>query len=201
MASLFFHYATMNAGKSTQLLQVNFNYQERGMKCLLLTAAIDDRYGTRKIASRIGIEAEAEVFAKNDNLLERFLIRAKVDGVAAVLVDEAQFLTSKQVAQLASAVDRLGLPVMAYGLRSDFRGRLFEGSSALFELADKLVELKTICHCGKRATMVMRKDESGHPTFDGDQVQIGGNDTYTALCRRHWMEAHDAATMSRSSQN
>ncbi len=191
MASLYFHYATMNAGKSTELLQVNFNYHERDMECLLLTAAVDERYGKKKITSRIGISAEAEVFTPQDDLLEKFLVQAAKDKIACVLVDEAQFLTREQVWQLATAVDKLDLPVMAFGLRTDFRGELFPGSAALFAVADELREKRTVCHCGKRATMVVRKDASGKPTLSGDQVQIGGNDTYVALCREHWVEAHE----------
>lgn len=191
MASLFFHYATMNSGKSTQLLQVNHNYQERGMKCLLLTASVDDRYGVGKITSRIGLSADAHVFTREDNLLDKFLSKAKREGIACVLVDEGQFLTGEQVWQLAIAVDKLDLPVMVYGLRSDFQGNLFEGSSALMARADELIPLKTICDCGKKATMVVRKDAHGKPTLNGDQVQIGGNDTYVSVCRKHWVEAHE----------
>ena len=190
MAKLYFTYSTMNAGKSQALLQVRFNYLERGMSCLLLTAALDDRYGTAKITSRLGISAEAQVFAPEDDLMQKYLLPAKEAGIACVLLDEAQFLTWEQVQQLARAVDILDLPVMAYGLRTDFRGQLFEGSSALLAIADNLSELKTICHCGRKATMVLRKDAQGRPTLEGDQVQIGGNDTYVALCRKHWTKTH-----------
>jgi thymidine kinase len=193
MAKLHFIYSTMNAGKSTQLLATRFNYHERGMTCLLLTAAFDDRYGTAKITSRMGISAEAQVFNKDDDLLSKYLLSAKEAGIACILIDEAQFLTRQQVSQLAQAVDMLGIPVMAYGLRTDFRGYLFEGSEALMALADDLRELKTICHCGRKATMVLRKDENGRPTLEGDQVQIGGNDTYVTLCRQHWTKAHAEA--------
>lgn len=190
MAKLHFIFATMGAGKSMQLLQTRFNYVERGMSCLLLTAAVDDRYGKAKITSRLGISAEAQIFHPGDNLMEKFLMGAGQAGISCVLLDEAQFLTWDQVRQLAEAVDILGIPVMAYGLRTDFRGELFEGSQALLALADELRELRTICHCGSKATMVLRKDAQGRPTLLGDQVQIGGNDTYVPLCRRHWSLAH-----------
>jgi thymidine kinase len=190
MAKLHFNFATMGAGKSMQLLQTRFNYYERGMTCMLLTAAIDDRYGTAKITSRMGISAEAQIFAPNDDLMTKFLLPAKEAEIACILVDEAQFLTWEQVHQLARAVDMLGIPVMAYGLRTDFRGKLFEGSEALLALADELREIRTICHCGSKATMVLRKDGEGCPTLEGEQVQIGGNDTYVPLCRKHWMKAH-----------
>lgn len=193
MAKLHFIFATMGAGKSMQLLQTRFNYIERGMSCMLLTAALDNRYGTAKITSRMGISAEAQVFSAGDNLTDKFLLPAKEAGMSCILLDEAQFLTWDQVRQLANAVDVLGIPVMAYGLRTDFRGKLFEGSEALLALADELRELRTICHCGSKATMVLRKDEEGKPTLHGDQVQIGGNDTYIPLCRRHWSKAHAEA--------
>ena len=193
MAKLHFNFATMGAGKSMQLLQTRFNYLERGMNCLLLTAAIDDRFGTAKITSRMGISAEAHVFSPDDDLMTRYLLAAKEAEIACILVDEAQFLTRDQVQQLARAVDMLGIPVMAYGLRTDFRGRLFEGSEALLAIADELREIRTICHCGSKATMVLRKDGDGRPTLEGDQVQIGGNDSYVPLCRKHWMKAHAEA--------
>lgn len=193
MAKLHFVYATMGAGKSMTLLQTRFNYHERGMTCLLLTAAIDNRYGTAKVASRMGLSADAQIFGPGDDLMSKFLLAAKEAGIACVLIDEAQFLTRAQVEQLSRAVDMLGIPVMAYGLRTDFRGHLFEGSQALLALADDLRELKTICHCGAKATMVLRKDGKGRPTLEGAQVQIGGNDTYVPLCRKHWMKAHAEA--------
>lgn len=190
MAKLHFVYSTMNAGKSAQLLQTEFNYRERGMKCLLLTASIDDRFGKCKITSRIGISADAEIFSTDDDLLEKFLRPAAAEGIACVLIDEAQFLTRKQVEQVCEAVDTLRLPVMAYGLRTNFQGNLFEGSQALMALSDELREIRTICHCNKKATMVLRKDADGKPTLEGDEVQVGGNETYVALCRRHWAQAH-----------
>jgi thymidine kinase len=189
MAKLHFHFSTMNAGKSTLLLQASYNYIERGMATCLLTARLDDRAGEGRIASRIGIAAEADTFDAATDLFA--LIAARVAGgpLACALVDEAQFLTEAQVWQLARAVDDLDLPVMCYGLRTDFRGRLFPGSAALLALADEMREVRTICHCGRKATMVVRKDASGRALVDGAQVQIGGNETYESLCRRHWREA------------
>ncbi|MEM7319005.1 MAG: thymidine kinase [Pseudomonadota bacterium] len=189
MAKLYFNYSTMNAGKSTVLLQASHNYRERGMETYLLTAAIDGRAGTGQIASRIGIFAEADIFQPDDDVFE--MIRARLaDGpVACVFVDEAQFLSPDQVWQLARAVDDLGLPVLTYGLRVDFRGHLFPGSATLLALADEMREVRTICACGRKATMVIRRDDSGRAILEGAQVQIGGNETYVALCRRHWREA------------
>lgn len=196
MAKLHFVYSTMNAGKSALLLQTDYNYAERGMRCLLLTADLDNRYGTARITSRLGMSAEAQTFCPSDDLLEKYLEKAAADGIACVLIDEAQFLTRDQVEQLAHAVDFLNLPVMAFGLRTDFRGHLFAGSEALLALSDSLREMKTICHCGRKATMVLRKDAQGIPTLEGGQVQIGGNETYVALCRKHWTEAHAAVDTS-----
>jgi thymidine kinase len=190
MAKLHFIYSTMNAGKSLDLLKVEHNYRERDMTCLLLTAAIDDRFGVAKITSRLGLSSDAQVFSSEDNLLEKFLIKAAADKVACVLIDEAQFLTRAQVLQICEAVDNLGLPTMAWGLRTDFRGELFEGSQALMALADELRPMHTVCHCGKRATMVLRKGPDGEPTLEGGQVQVGGNETYVALCRTHWTQSH-----------
>ncbi|MDB6177065.1 thymidine kinase [Paracoccus sp. Z330] len=187
MAKLYFHYSTMNAGKSTLLLQAAYNYRERGMGTLLLTAAIDKRAGAGRIASRIGIAEDALTFDKDSDLFD--CLRTHRDGCACVFVDEAQFLTTAQVWQLARAVDDLGLPVMCYGLRVDFRGELFPGSAALLAIADEMREVRTICHCGKKATMVIRLDQHGKAHTDGAQVQVGGNETYVSLCRRHWREA------------
>lgn len=186
MAKLFFHYSTMNAGKSTLLLQAAHNYRERGMEVLLLTAGVDKRAGEGRIGSRIGISSPAETFDPGDDLTAR--IRARLP-LACVFVDEAQFLTPDQVWQLARAVDDCDLPVMCYGLRVDFRGRLFPGSAELLAIADELREVRTVCHCGRKATMVVRLGPDGHPLRDGAQVQIGGNETYVSLCRRHWREA------------
>jgi thymidine kinase len=189
MAKLHFHYSTMNAGKSTLLLQASYNYIERGMATFLLTARLDDRAGEGRIASRIGITAEAETFDAGTDLFALVAHRLARGPLACTLVDEAQFLTESQVWQLARVVDDLGVPVMCYGLRTDFRGRLFPGSAALLALADEMREVRTICHCGRKATMVVRRDASGRVQVDGAQVQIGGNETYESLCRQHWREA------------
>jgi len=189
MAKLYFHYSTMNAGKSTILLQASYNYRERGMETLLLTAGVDTRAGPGTIGSRIGISAEAEVFGAQDDLFALIRGRLATGRVDCVFVDEAQFLAEAQVWQLAHAVDDLGVPVMCYGLRVDFMGRLFPGSAALLALADEIREIRTICHCGRKATMVVRTDANGTVLTEGAQVQIGGNETYVSLCRRHWREA------------
>jgi thymidine kinase len=189
MAKLYFHFSTMNAGKSTVLLQAAHNYRERGMQPYLLNAAFDDRAGTGRIGSRIGIEASADTFTPNDDLFKKLQKRLESGPVACVFVDEAQFLSEQQVWQLARAVDDLGVPVMCYGLRVDFQGKLFPGSATLLALADEMREVRTICHCGKKATMVIRQDADGNAVMDGDQVQIGGNETYLSLCRKHWREA------------
>ena len=188
MAKLYFVYSTMNAGKSTLLLQASHNYRERGMRTYLLTARLDARAGAGRIASRIGLSCPADTFDAATDLYERLRGR----DVACVFVDEAQFLTPEQVRQLARATDDLGVPVMCYGLRVDFRGELFPGSAALLALADTLREARTICHCGRKATMVVRLDPKGRPVIAGEQVQIGGNETYLSLCRRHWRETTGA---------
>lgn len=189
MAKLYFHYSTMNAGKSTALLQAAHNYTERGMVPYLLTAALDQRAGAGQIASRIGIKAAADVFLPTTDLFAILEARLAQGPVACVFIDEAQFLTPDQVWALARAVDDLGVPVMCYGLRVDFRGKLFPGSASLLALADEMREVRTICHCGKKATMVVRLGPDGKALRDGAQVQIGGNESYVALCRRHWREA------------
>lgn len=189
MAKLYFNYSTMNAGKSTVLLQAAHNYRERGMEPYLLTAQLDHRAGTGRIASRIGIEAAADTFAPAEDLFKKLAARQTKGPVACVFIDEAQFLTESQVWDLARAVDDLSLPVMCYGLRVDFQGKLFPGSSTLLALADEMREVRTICHCGKKATMVIRQGSDGQAIKDGAQVQIGGNETYVSLCRRHWREA------------
>ena len=188
MAKLYFHYSTMNAGKSTLLLQASYNYRERGMATYLLTARLDDRAGEGRIASRIGIADEAAMFDAASDLFEMIRTRLSQGPIACIFLDEAQFLTRPQVWQLARVVDDLNLPVMCYGLRVDFRGELFPGSSALLALADEMREVRTICHCGKKATMVVRRAPDGSALRDGAQVQIGGNETYVSLCRRHWRE-------------
>jgi thymidine kinase len=189
LAKLYFNYSTMNAGKSTLLLQASYNYRERGMQTYLMTAAIDGRAGAGKIASRIGISASADTYDTASDLYAMLERQKRMGPVACVFVDEAQFLTRDQVWQLARAVDDLGLPVMCYGLRVDFRGELFPGSAALLALADEMREARTICFCGKKATMVVRQDENGRALMEGEQVKIGGNETYVSLCRRHWREA------------
>lgn len=189
MAKLYFHYSTMNAGKSTNLLQASYNYIERGMQTMLITARLDARAGEGRIASRIGIGAAAETFTPDTDMFAMIATRLGAAPCACIFIDEAQFLSEAQVWQLARAVDDLGVPVMCYGLRVDFRGQLFPGSAALLALADEMREVRTICHCGKKATMVVRLGPDGRPAHDGAQVQIGGNETYVSLCRRHWREA------------
>ena len=188
MAKLYFHFSTMNAGKSTVLLQASHNYFERGMQTYLLTARIDDRAGQGRIESRIGIGADADTYDPETDLFALIVARLAKGPCACIFIDEAQFLTPEQVWQLARAVDDLGVPIMCYGLRVDFRGELFPGSATLLALADEMREVRTICHCGKKATMVIRKDAAGRVVTDGAQVQIGGNETYLSLCRRHWRE-------------
>lgn len=189
MAKLYFYYASMNAGKSTTLLQADFNYRERGMRTILFTAAIDDRAGEAMIASRIGLSASAITFDADMDLRLRMVKEIDAGPVHCVLVDEAQFLTSTQVDQLATVADGLGVPVLAYGLRTDFRGALFEGSARLLALADALIEIKSVCQCGRKATMNLRVDAAGRAVVDGAQTEIGGNDRYIAMCRRHFTEA------------
>ncbi|WP_430449354.1 thymidine kinase [Rhodophyticola sp.] len=188
MAKLYFHYSTMNAGKSTLLLQASYNYNERGMQTYLLTANFDDRSGAGRIGSRIGIAAEADTYTQTDDLHAKIATRLEQGPCACVLIDEAQWMTRDQVWQLARAVDDLGVPVMCYGLRVDFQGQLFPGSAALLALADEMREVRTICHCGRKATMVIRVDESGKAVTHGAQIEVGGNDRYVSLCRRHWRE-------------
>lgn len=189
MAKLYFNYSTMNAGKSTVLLQASHNYREGGMQTYLITAQFDNRAGAGRIASRIGIGSDADTFNAGDDLYAKIAARQGQGPIACVFIDEAQFLTKEQVWQLARAVDDLNVPVMCYGLRVDFRGALFPGSAALLAWADEMREVRTICHCGKKATMVIRRGPDGKAFRDGEQVQIGGNETYVSLCRRHWREA------------
>lgn len=193
MAKLYFYYASMNAGKSTNLLQAEFNYRERGMATMLWTASIDDRGGRRAIESRIGLHAEALRFDPATDLLAQIGAAHAGQLLSCVLVDEAQFLSKAQVWQLAKVADGLGIPVLCYGLRTDFQGELFEGSAALLGIADSLVELKAVCHCGRKATMNLRVDEHGAAVLAGVQTEIGGNDRYVALCRRHFSEAMESA--------
>jgi thymidine kinase len=188
VAKVYFYYASMNAGKSTTLLQADFNYRERGMHTMLFTAAIDDRYRPGVITSRIGIEAPANSFDATTDLRATIEAQHAETPLACVLVDEAQFLTKAQVFALAAVADEIGIPVLAYGLRTDFRAELFEGSQCLLALADVLVELKAVCACGRKATMNLRIDAAGEAVRQGAQTEIGGNDRYVALCRRHFME-------------
>jgi thymidine kinase len=188
MAKLYFSYAAMNAGKSTMLLQASYNYQERGMRTLLLTSALYMEDGVGRITSRLGVSAEAATFTADDDLFDRvreLTLEGKLD---CVLIDEAQFLTPEQVWQCARIADRLGIPVMCFGLRTDFQGKLFPGSSELLAIADTLRELRTICHCGAKATMVVRQDEHGRVLTEGSQVAVEKT-IYVSLCRRHWEEA------------
>lgn len=189
MAKLYFNYSTMNAGKSTILLQAAHNYRERGMETYLLTARLDDRVGKGQIGSRIGINADADMFESDSDLYAMTEARIAQGPFVCILIDEAQFLSEAQVWQLARVVDELKLPVMTYGLRVDFLGKLFPGSAALLALADEMREIRTICHCGKKATMVVRQDQDGNTLTAGEQVQIGGNEAYVSLCRRHWRAA------------
>ena len=189
MAKLYFYYAAMNAGKSTVLLQASYNYRERGMRTLLFAPAVDTRAGAGCIRSRIGLESPAEVLQTTDDLKQRVAAEHRRSPLACVLVDEAQFLTPAQVDQATDIVDELDLPVLCYGLRTDFQGNLFPGSARLLALADDLVELKTICHCGRKAIMNLRMDPAGRALHEGAQVEIGGNESYMPLCRRHYKEA------------
>ena len=189
MAQMYFYYSAMNAGKSTTLLQSSFNYRERGMTPIIFTAAIDDRFGKGKVSSRIGLQEDAELFNSTDDLYQTLIQFSAVGKIDCVLIDESQFLTKEQVYQLTEVVDKLDIPVLCYGLRTDFLGELFEGSRYLLSWADKLVELKTICHCGRKANMVIRQDAVGNAIAGGNQVEIGGNDLYVSVCRAHYKEA------------
>jgi thymidine kinase len=188
MAKLYFYYSSMNAGKSTVLLQSSYNYRERGMHTLMFAPAVDDRAGVGRIQSRIGLSGEGRAFAPADNLLERVRTEHTAQPLACVLVDEAQFLSRAQARQLSDVVDTLDIPVLCYGLRTDFQGNLFEGSAALLAWADTLTEIKTICHCGRKATMVLRVDGAGRVVREGAQIEIGGNEAYVSVCRRHFKE-------------
>lgn len=188
MAKLYFYYSAMNAGKSTVLLQSSYNYRERGMDTLLYVPSIDDRYGVGKITSRIGLSSEAHVIDPEFDIYADVKRAANINKkLACVLVDEAQFLNKNQVMQLMRIVDELNIPVLCYGLRSDFMAEPFEGSKYLLALADNLLEVKTVCHCGRKATMNMRVDEQGRKVTHGAQIAIGGNDMYVATCRKHFM--------------
>lgn len=197
MAKLYFYYASMNAGKSATLLQANFNYHERGMRTMLWTAALDDRGAgradgaddTHAIESRIGLHASAHRFDGTTDLFERVSAAHRIEPLSCILIDEAQFLTREQVWQCAHIADRAKIPVLCYGLRTDFQGALFPGSAILLGIADTLVELKAVCHCGRKASMNLRVDASGNAVHEGAQTEIGGNDRYVALCRRHFSDA------------
>ncbi len=186
MAKLYFYYSAMNAGKSTTLLQSDYNYRERGMNTLLFTPLIDNRYSPGEIHSRIGLSADAITFDQQYNLLQHVINCQQQQKIHCILVDEAQFLTKTQVTQLCEVVDQLRIPVLTYGLRSDFLGEPFEGSKYLLAWAEEIIEIKTVCHCGRKATMNMRIDEQGRAVTVGKQIQIGGNESYIATCRRHF---------------
>ncbi|MCH9694790.1 MAG: thymidine kinase [Gammaproteobacteria bacterium] len=190
MAKLYFYYSSMNAGKSTALLQSSYNYKERGMDTLVMAPHLDDRYGAGKVTSRIGIETDARVFKPDDNLFDVVQTLIAEKPLHCVLIDEAQFLTRDQVFQLSEVTDELNVPVLAYGLRTDFQGEPFEGSKYLLAWSDNLKELKAICHCGSKATMVLRMDEDGNAVTQGAQVEIGGNDRYISMCRKHFKSAY-----------
>ncbi|SDO10877.1 thymidine kinase [Phyllobacterium sp. OV277] len=187
MAKLYFSYSTMNAGKSTLLLQASYNYQERGMRTMMFTAAHYAENGVGVISSRLGVTAAAELYRDEDNLFARIAAAHGENPLSCVFVDEAQFLTREQVWQLARVADRLHLPVMCFGLRTDFQGKLFPGSAELLAIADTLREIRTICHCGSKATMVVRHDAAGKAIVEGDQVSIEKS-VYVSLCRKHWEE-------------
>jgi len=189
MAKLYFYYSSMNAGKSTSLLQSSYNYKERGMNTLVLAPQLDNRFGVGKVASRIGIETDATTFTNDTDLFELVESTADSEPLHCVLIDEAQFLTRDQVFQLTEVTDELHIPVLAYGLRTDFQGEPFDGSKYLLAWADTLKELKAICHCGTKATMVLRLDAEGNAVTEGSQVEIGGNDRYISMCRKHFKEA------------
>jgi thymidine kinase len=188
MAKLYFYYSSMNAGKSTSLLQSSYNYKERGMNTLVMAPVLDDRFGVGKVTSRIGIESEATTFRTDTNLFDVITANSANEPLHCVLIDEAQFLTRDQVYQLTEVADQLHIPVLAYGLRTDFQGEPFDGSKYLLAWADTLKELKAICHCGSKATMVVRLDAEGNPVTEGSQVEIGGNDRYLSMCRKHFKE-------------
>ena len=190
MAKLYFYYSSMNAGKTTSLLQSSYNYKERGMNTLVMAPEIDDRYGKGKVTSRIGLETEATSFRASDNLHDIIKVHLENTPLHCVLIDEAQVLTKDQVFQLGEVTDHLNVPVLAYGIRTDFQGEPFEGSKYLLAWSDNLKELKAICHCGKKATMVVRMDEHGNAVKEGSQVEIGGNDRYVSMCRKHFKESY-----------
>lgn len=190
MAKLYFYYSSMNAGKSTSLLQSSYNYRERGMSTLILAPEVDNRFGVGKVTSRIGLDAEALHFGRDDDLFALVSSVCAEGPLHCVLIDEAQFLTRDQVFQVGQVCDGLDIPVLAYGLRTDFQGEPFEGSKYLLAWADNLKELKAICHCGAKATMVVRLDADGHAVTEGSQIEIGGNDRYVSMCRKHFRQSY-----------
>lgn len=189
MAQLYFYYSAMNAGKTTALLQSSYNYQERGMRTMIWTAEIDNRFGRGKVSSRIGLSAGAHLYNAATNFITEITRYGEDKPIHCVLIDESQFLTKEQVRAIAIIVDKYDVPVLCYGLRTDFRGELFSGSHYLLAWADKLIELKTICHCGRKASMVLRMNDQGEPFNEGEQVFIGGNERYVSVCRKHYYEA------------
>lgn len=186
MAKLYFNYSSMNAGKSTALLQADHNYRERGMSTILFTSSKDERYGKNEIVSRIGIKAPATYFFENTNIFEEVLEESKKNHTNCVLIDEAQFLSRDQVFQLGRIVDELNIPVLTFGIRTDFKGELFEGSQYLLAWSDNIKEIKTVCHCGGKATMVVRINSNGAIVSEGSQIEVGGNESYIPLCRKHF---------------
>ncbi len=195
MAKLYFYYSSMNAGKSTALLQSSYNYRERGMHTLVLAPDFDDRYGAGKVTSRIGLETLATTFRSDDDLMKLVAAKHADEALHCVLIDEAQFLSKEQVFQLGEVTDELNIPVLAYGLRTDFQGEPFPGSKYLLAWADNLKELKAICFCGGKATMVIRLDQDGNAITQGSQVELGGNDRYVSMCRKHFKENYYRQTL------
>jgi len=193
MAKLYFYYSSMNAGKSTALLQASYNYRERGMNTIVLAPSLDDRYGQGMVTSRIGLQSEAVSIRPDEDLFARVSSLMSEKPLHCVLIDEAQFLSKQQVLQIGRISDHLDIPVLAYGLRTDFQGEPFEGSKYLLAIADNLKEIKAICHCGSKATMVIRQDLDGNIITSGESVEIGGNDRYVSMCRKHFYEAFDAS--------
>lgn len=195
MAQLYFYYSAMNAGKSTSLLQSSYNYNERGMRTLIFTAEIDNRFAQGKVSSRIGLSAQSLLFTPTTNMAEIIKNENSIQKIHCVLIDECQFLTKQQVEELCNIVDNIDIPVLCYGLRTDFSGELFAGSQYLLAWADKLVELKTVCYCGRKANRVLRVGSDGIPMYEGAQVDIGGNEKYISVCRKHYTEAIEQAKL------
>ena len=190
MAKLYFYYSSMNAGKTTSLLQSNYNYRERGMNTMVMAPLLDDRYGVGKVTSRIGLDTDAISFSTDENLFKLIQSQSQEQPLHCILIDEAQFLTRDQVFQLSEVTDKLNIPVLTYGIRTDFQGEPFEGSKYLLAWSDNLKEIKAICHCGSKATMVIRLDDAGNAVTEGSQIEIGGNDRYVSICRKHFKEEY-----------